>query len=133
MKRQTDARASNSCKSEGLPECEDIVKQMRRETKCYTWSAVLLKNHYVSFNATERILNDIVKLCVHENSTFVMSTTFGLADCLWLCDISFQYEVLLNDSGEHPHFLSLYMLHFDKGCAAYRYSIYRLLELLTPF
>ena len=133
MKRQIDARASNSCKSEGLPECEDIVKQMRRESKCYTWSAVLLKYHYVSFSATERILDDIVKLCIHENSTFVRNTTFGLADCLWLCDSSFQYEVLLNDSGEHPHFLSLYMLHFDKGCAAYKYSIYRLLELLTPF
>ena len=71
MKRQIDARASDSCKSEGLPGSEDIVKQMRRDSKCYTWSVTLLKGHYVSFNATERM-----KFCVHGNSTFVVDTTF---------------------------------------------------------
>ena len=76
MKRQIDARASDSCKSEGLPGSEDIVKQMRRDSKCYTWSVTLLKDHYISFNATERILNDVVKFCVHGNSTFVVGTTF---------------------------------------------------------
>ena len=116
MKRQIDARASNSCKSEGLPECEDIVKQMRRESKCYAWSAVLLKDHYVSFNATERILNDIVKLCVHENSTFFMNTTFGLADCLWLCDSSFQHEVFLRFWGTSTFSEFVYVAFRQRLC-----------------
>ena len=106
---------------------------MRRNSKCYTWSVTLLNDHYVSFNVTERILNDIVKFCVHGNSTFVVDTTFELTDGLWLCDSSFQYEALLNDSGEHPHFPGPYMWHFNKGRAAYRYSTYRLVELPIPF
>ena len=132
-KQQVDARASDSCKSEGLPECQDTVKQMRRDGKCYTWSETLLKGHYVSFNTTEHILNNIVKFFVHGNNTFVVDTTFELTDGLLLCDSSIQYETPLNDSGEHLHFLGLYMRHFNKGHEAYRYSICRLVELPIPF
>ena len=66
IKRQLDTRASDSCKSEGSPECEDIVKQTRRDSKCYAWSITLLKDHCISFNTAKCILNDIVKLCSRE-------------------------------------------------------------------
>ncbi len=53
----------------GLPECEGLVQQMRKD-KCNIQSVVLLPEHYVSFNATDQMLKDVGRFCIDENSVF---------------------------------------------------------------
>ena len=103
----------------GLPECEDLVRQMRKDVKRYVKSVILMPKHYVSFNSTEQMLKDLVRFCVQGNSTILVDTTFQLTDGLWLTDSSFPYEALLNENGEHPTFPEPYMWH--KSQEVYRY------------
>eukprot|EP00794_Sanderia_malayensis_P013682 gene13682-biopygen10980 len=103
----------------GIPECETLVQQMRNE-KCNIESVVLMQEHYVSFCATNQMLADIDRFCVHGNSVFIVDTTFELSDGFWLTDSSFSYEALVNEKGIHPVFPGPYMWHFRKDRRTYR-------------
>lgn len=104
----------------GLPECESLVQQMRKE-KLNIQSVVLLPEHYVSFNTTDQMLKDVGRFCINGNSVFLVDTTFELSEGLWLTDSSFTYEALLKENGEHPIFPGPYMWHFKKSQEVYRY------------
>ncbi|XP_065060451.1 uncharacterized protein LOC135687737 [Rhopilema esculentum] len=108
-----------SFSTHGIPECEGLVRQMRKED-CKVRSVVLLPEQYVSFNANSRMLEDINRFCVHGNSILLVDTTFQLCDGLWLTDSGFEYEALINEKGGHPMFPGPYMWHFRKGQDSYR-------------
>lgn len=100
-------------------ECEMLIKQMKEKTTNMR-NLIMLPDHYISFNSTEQMLQDLIRFCVNGNSILVVDTTFELCDGLWLTDSSFQNEALVNNKGEHPVFPGPYMWHFKKTREVYR-------------
>ena len=114
----------------GIPECEALLAQMRKED-CKVRRIVMLPEHYVSFNADSRMLDDINRFCVHNSSILLVDTTFDLCDGMWLTDSAFQYEAPLNEKGGSPMFPGQYMWHFRKSQESY--WCISILTFLYPF
>ena len=68
---------------DGIPESEALRGKMPKEDWKFR-SIVMLTEHYVSFNTDSRMLDDIIRSCVHGSSILLVDTIFELCDGMWL-------------------------------------------------
>lgn len=83
-------------------------------------SVIFIKEQYILVNLFFNMLNDIYRFCVFGNSILRIDIIFELVDGLWLIDIIYTNEFLINESKKQFEFLGLSFWYFKKSRQSYR-------------
>lgn len=78
-------------------------------------SVIFIKEQYILVNLFFNMLNDIYWFCVFGNSILRIDIIFELVDGLWLIDIIYMNEFLINESKKQFEFLGLSFWYFKKS------------------
>ena len=83
-------------------------------------SVTFTKESYVAFNSPSNMINYLYHFCVNGNSVLRVDTTFELVEGLWLTDMTYTNEALINLNGKNPEFPGPSFWHFRKTRECYR-------------
>ena len=111
-------KKSDSSPSNQLSEAEVLIYNVK--SKSMIDRVIFSPSDYIAFNQIPYMMKNLRKFFVDGNSILRVDTTFELVDGLWLTDITYSNEALLDSSGKHPEFPGPSMWHFKKNRETYR-------------